>query len=39
MRFIFWGDGSDFFKSLVDHIVVRDTGNFNIFQQEAPTSI
>ena len=29
MRFVFWGDGSDFSKSLVDGIIVRDTGNFN----------
>ena len=29
MRFVFWGDGSDFSKSLVDAIKVRDTGNFN----------
>ena len=29
MNFVFWGDGSDFSKSLVDAIKVRDTGNFN----------
>ena len=29
MSFVFWGDGSDFSRSLVDAIKVRDTGNFN----------
>ena len=29
MNFVFWGDGSDFSKSLVDAIKVRDTSNFN----------
>ena len=28
-NFKFWGDGTDFFKDLVDQISVRDTSNFN----------
>ena len=27
--FKFWGDGSDYAKSLIEKIIVRDTGNFN----------
>ena len=27
--FVFWGNGSDESKQLVDNIVVRDTSNFN----------
>ena len=36
--FVFWGDGSELAKDLVESIMVRSTGNLTIITKKSPSS-